>query len=152
MRSFCKDIRNQKLPDLSICSPRKWLRMRSRKYVDRTLRNPCDIEHIWADNYAYHDGECSSQQDFDEWRDHVGGLVLLPADVNRSYQDKPFKEKAPHYAKQNFFAASLTGAEYQHQPQFQAFVTENGFPFRAYDRFDKEQQHERRRSRACAGE
>jgi hypothetical protein len=114
------------------------------KYVDRKLKNSFDIEHIWADNYARYETECPTQQDFDEWRNNVGGLLLLPADVNRSYQDKPFDAKAPHYAKQNLFAASLTAAAYQHQPQFQAFVAREGLPFHAYEQFGKAEQQERR--------
>ncbi|GAB4001466.1 hypothetical protein GCM10029992_37090 [Glycomyces albus] len=114
------------------------------KYVDRSSKNPCDIEHLWADKYDRYRGECPTREDFDEWRNHVGGLVLLPADVNRSYQDQPFEHKAPHYAKQNRYAASLTAAAYQHQPQFSAFVASSGLPFRPFDHFGKAEQEERR--------
>jgi hypothetical protein len=113
-------------------------------YVDRSARNAFDIEHLWADKFDRHMEECSTREDFDEWRNHVGGLVLLPADVNRSYQDKPFEEKAPHYAKQNLYAASLTEAAYQHQPQFKAFAAAEGLPFRPFERFGKAEQEERR--------
>ena len=54
-----------------------------------------------------------------DWRNHVASLLLLPADVNRSLQAKPFDQKRVHYAKQNFYAASLDASAYQHQPQFQ---------------------------------
>ena len=114
------------------------------KYVDRTVRNPLDIEHIWADDYQQHSDECSTIQEFNEWRSHVGGLLLLPADVNRSYQDQPFDEKAPHYAKQDLYSASLTEAAYQHQPQFTAFVGTTGLPFHSYQKFGKAEQLERR--------
>jgi hypothetical protein len=67
------------------------------KYVDRTTKNPCDIEHVWADNYDPYVGEFSTIEEFLSWRDHIGGLLLLPADVNRSYQAKPFEEKVLHY-------------------------------------------------------
>lgn len=113
------------------------------KYVDRTLKNPNDIEHIWANNYEMFEVECATREEFNQWRDHVGGLLLLPADVNRSYQDKPFSEKAPHYAKQNLYAASLTAATYQHQPQFQAFITRAGLPFHPYKEFGKAEQQQR---------
>lgn len=49
-------------------------------------------------------------------------MLLLPADVNRSYQHKPFEEKASPYVKQNFYATSLTESAYQNQPQFTGFV------------------------------
>jgi hypothetical protein len=63
--------------------------------------------------------------------------------VNRSLQDKPFDQKAPHYAKQNLYAASLTPATYQHQPQFQSFIATENLPFRPYERFGIREQEER---------
>ena len=86
----------------------------------------------------------ATAQEFQEWRGHVAGLLLLPADVNRSYQDKPFAEKSPHYAKQNLFAASLTASAYEHQPQFDAFRRQWRLPFKAYETFGKAEQKERR--------
>jgi hypothetical protein len=114
------------------------------KYVDRESKNPCDIEHIWADNYDRYRDECTTLQDFQDWRNHIAGLLLLSADVNRSLQDKPFHQKAPHYAKQNLYAASLTAATYEHEPQFKQFRTANNLPFKPYDSFGKTQQAERR--------
>ena len=114
------------------------------KYVDRNSKNPCDIEHIWADNMAPYINEFSTEQEFQEWRNHVAGLLLLPADVNRSYQAKPFEEKATHYARQNFYAASLTASAYEHQPQFEAFRQSQNLPFKPYEHFNKEEQKERR--------
>ena len=114
------------------------------KYVDRTTKNPCDIEHIWANNFAPHAGEFASEQEFQDWRNHVAGLLLLPADVNRSYQDKPFETKAPHYATQNLYAASLTASAYEHKPKFSAFRQAHQLPFKPYVQFDKSAQKERR--------
>jgi hypothetical protein len=68
----------------------------------------------------------------------------LPADVNRSYQDKPFEAKAPHYAGQNLYAASLTASAYQHQPKFEAFRERLQLPFKPYTTFGKVEQAERR--------
>ena len=95
----------------------------------------------WYERYEF---ECATQQDFEDWRNNAAGLLLLPADVNRSYQAKTFEEKAPHYAKQNLYAASLTAAAYEHQPQFDAFRLREGLNFRAYESFGKDQQLERR--------
>ncbi len=114
------------------------------KYVSREFENSCDIEHIWANRFSAYSNEFDSEKDFQTWRNHVAGLLLLPADVNRSYQDKPFEEKAPHYAKQNLYAASLTESAYQHQPQFDAFIRKNNFSFKPYKSFGKSQQLERR--------
>ena len=114
------------------------------EYVDRTRTNPSDIEHIAANKYAQYQTEFSTEQDFQDWRNHIGGLLLLPADVNRSFQDKPFDQKSPYYGSQNFYAASLTASAYQHQPQFAAFRTRTGLPFKPYSTFGKTQQAERR--------
>ncbi|GAA2170540.1 MULTISPECIES: DUF262 domain-containing protein [Glycomyces] len=114
------------------------------RYVDRKSKNACDIEHVWANEHERYAEECPSREEFDQWRNHVAGLVLLPADVNRSFQDKPFEEKAPHYAKQNLYAASLTTAAYEHQPRFRAFAQSGDLPFRPYEQFGTGEQLERR--------
>lgn len=70
---------------------------------------------------------------------------MLPADVNRSLQAKPFDQKKTHYARQNFYAASMDASAYQHQPQFQQFISSYDLPFKAFERFSKEEQEERRK-------
>jgi uncharacterized protein with ParB-like and HNH nuclease domain len=114
------------------------------KYVDRTTKNPFDIEHIWANDYEPYKAQFATADEFRGWRNHVAGLVLLPADVNRSYQDKPFEQKAPHYAEHNLYAASLTPSAYQHQPQFEAFRAKYALPFKPYESYGKTEQNERR--------
>lgn len=113
------------------------------KYVDRQQNNPCDIEHIYPNNYSQYKDQFQSQQEFQDWRNAIAGLLLLPADVNRSYQDKPFEQKAPHYATQNLYAASLTPSAYQHQPHFKAFYQHQQLPFKSYEHFGKAEQLER---------
>ena len=114
------------------------------KFVNRDITNPFDIEHIWADDFQSHDNIFETAQEFEDWRNHVASLLLLPADVNRSLQDKPFPEKASHYAKQNFYAASLFASPYRHQPQFEAFRTTHGLPFQSFESFGKNEQLKRR--------
>ncbi|MBD2096819.1 DUF262 domain-containing protein [Trichocoleus sp. FACHB-591] len=114
------------------------------KYVDRSCPNPCDIEHIWSNDYSQYKDQFQSEQEFQDWRNGIAGLLLLPADVNRSYQDKPFAKKAPCYAQQNLYAASLTASAYQHQPQFTSFLKQQELPFKPYDQFGKTEQLERR--------
>ena len=114
------------------------------KYVDRNGPNPCDIEHIAADNFSRYQNVFPGIEEFQIWRDHVASLLLLPADVNRSLQDKTFEEKGPHYAKQNLYAASLTASAYQHQPKFAEFRAVTHAPFKPFEKFGKEEQAERR--------
>ena len=112
-------------------------------YVDRSHKNSFDIEHISADHYDLYQDKFNSEQDFQDWRNHVAGLLLLPADVNRSLQDKPFTYKSGVYANQNRYAASLNKSAYQNQPQFKGFCEKNNLAFKPYDSFDIQEQKER---------
>jgi len=103
--------------------------------VDRKGKILYDIEHIWANKYEYHKQEFVDEAAFQNKRNLVGALVLLPSDVNRSFQDKQYKDKVPHYAKQNMWAASLTPASYEHQPQFIAFINKYDLDFKVYEEF-----------------
>lgn len=114
------------------------------KLVNRQVKNPFDIEHIWADDFGAVEANFVDEQEFQEWRNHVASLLLLPADVNRSLQAKPFAEKRAHYAKQNFYAASLDASAYQHQPKFRQFAAAHQLPFKAFDNFTKQEQRARR--------
>jgi len=115
------------------------------RYVDRQERNSMDIEHIWANNYSAYSAEFQNFEDFQDYRNNIASLLLLPADVNRSYQDRPFSEKSPYYAQQNLLAASLTQEAYQHQPQFLAFIERSHLPFRYYQSFGRAEQIERKK-------
>jgi hypothetical protein len=112
-------------------------------YVDRSRDNPLDIEHIWPDRYDRFSHAFDSKQEFSEARNHVGGLVLLPADVNRSLQQKPFEKKAPVYAKQNAFAGSLAPGYYDHQPRLKRYRDRKDIPLKSYENFGPEEQAER---------
>jgi hypothetical protein len=114
------------------------------KLVNREAKNPFDVEHIWANNYETVQEHFANPQEFDEWRNHVASLLLLPADVNRSLQDKPYEYKREPYSKQNFYAASLDDRAYLHQPQFQQFISAKGLPFKPAAHFTKAEQLARR--------
>jgi len=111
--------------------------------VDRKQKNPFDVEHIWPDDFDGVSHLFNSSNEFQELRNHVASLVLLPQDVNRSLQAKPYEEKRSHYAKQNFYAASFDQSVYQHQPRFVDFAQRNALPFQAHDAFTKAEQHAR---------
>jgi uncharacterized protein with ParB-like and HNH nuclease domain len=115
------------------------------QYVNRNRKNPFDIEHIWADDFGAHRKEFDSKEDFADWRNNIGSLLLLPADVNRSLQKKPFSYKRSKYASENIYAASLDASAYIHQPKFKASAKRYNFPFAPYDSFGKDQQLERRK-------
>lgn len=111
--------------------------------MDRATKNPYDIEHIFADDFGKYAGMFANEQEFEDVRDNVASLLLLPQDVNRSLQDKPFTDKRKIYAQQNFYAASLSDAIYEHQPQFRQFKDKHQLPFESCADFTKVEQGKR---------
>lgn len=96
-----------------------------------------EIEHIWADHPERHQDEFGHPSEFQEYRNRIGGLLLLPKSFNASYGDLPYSEKRKHYAGQNLLAKSLHEGAYDHNPGFKRFIQESGLPFRAHAEFKK---------------
>ena len=57
------------------------------EYSTRSGKNGYEVEHIWADHPERHADEFSHPADFQEYRNHLGGLLLLPKSFNASYGD-----------------------------------------------------------------
>ena len=102
-----------------------------------TGRNRYEVEHIWADHPERHKDEFPHDADFEEHRNRIGGLLLLPKAFNASYGDLPYEKKLPHYQAQNLLARSLHPHAYEHNPGFLKFVRESGLPFRAHQQFKR---------------
>ena len=100
-------------------------------------RQGYEIEHIWADRSERHVEEFAHPSEFAEYRNHIGGLVLLPKSFNGSYGDLPYAEKRGHYLSQNLLARSLHEQAYDHNPGFRRFIAKSGLPFRAHAEFKK---------------
>lgn len=96
-----------------------------------------EVEHIWADHPERHSEEFAHPADFAEYRNRIGGLLLLPKSFNASYGDLAYEEKLPHYNTQNLLARSLHPQCYEHNPGFLRFIQESGLPFKAHDEFKK---------------
>jgi hypothetical protein len=96
-----------------------------------------EVEHIWANNPGRHREEFAHPTDFEEYRNRIGGLLLLPKAFNASYGDLPYAEKREHYAGQNLLARSLHDGAYDHNPGFRRFIEESGLAFRAHTQFSK---------------
>jgi uncharacterized protein with ParB-like and HNH nuclease domain len=111
--------------------------------VDRSRKNPFDIEHILAENYERYKTEYDDEGDFQEWRNWVPALLLLPADVNRSLQGKPYEGKVGVYAGQNLLAASLTLTPYANRPQFKAFREVHAINLKPFPTFGKTEIQQR---------
>lgn len=106
-------------------------------------KNRYEVEHIWADHPERHLEEFPHPADFAEYRNRIGGLLLLPKSFNASYGDKQYEEKLPHYNTQNLLARSLHPLAYQHNPGFRAYIEHSGLPFRSHSQFRKADLDER---------
>ena len=113
------------------------MRSRFTEYVHRRGKNGYEVEHIWADHPERHEDEFSHPSDFQEYRNRIGGLLLLPKSFNASYGDLPYEKKREHYLKQNLLAQSLHERAYEHNPGFLKYVREDGLPFRPHPEFKK---------------
>jgi hypothetical protein len=100
-------------------------------------RKGYEIEHIWADHPERHREEFGHPSEFQEYRNRIGDLLLLPKSFNASYGDLPYAEKRQHYTGQNLLARSLHECAYDHNPGFKSFIAESGLPFRAHAEFKK---------------
>jgi hypothetical protein len=96
-----------------------------------------EVEHIWAEHPERHTDEFEHAADFAEYRNRIGGLLLLPKKFNASYGDLTYEEKLPHYLEQNLLALSLHPQCYEHNPGFLRFKELSGLPFVPLTQFKK---------------
>lgn len=108
------------------------------EYIQRRGKNGYEVEHIWANHAERHTDEFAHPADFAEYRNRIGGLLLLPKSFNASYGDKPYAKKRKHYFAQNLLAQSLHESAYDHNPGFRTFRDESGLNFKPHREFKKE--------------
>jgi uncharacterized protein with ParB-like and HNH nuclease domain len=113
------------------------------QYVRRDTRNPYDIEHILADDYTSYQHMFSSEEEFERYRNLLGALLILPSDINRSLQNKPFDQKLDKYKEENLLAQSLQDGYYQNNPRFVRFNERLDMVFKPYSDFNKTAIQER---------
>jgi Protein of unknown function DUF262/Protein of unknown function (DUF1524) len=106
------------------------------EYAQRGRRG-YEIEHVWADHPERHREEFAHPSEFEEYRNRIGGLLLLPKSFNASYGDLPYVEKREHYLGQNLLARSLHERAYDHDPGFRRFLEQSGLSFRPHTEFRK---------------
>ena len=114
-------------------------------YYHKNIGKPFEIEHIWSQHFSEHQEEFDQHHDFDEHRNRIGALVLLPRGTNQSYGDKPYLIKQEHYIKENLLVKSLCPLAYQNNPNFKKLIDECGLQFRAHTQFTKSDVEERQR-------
>ncbi len=98
---------------------------------------PFEVEHIWADKFAEHQDEFQQQHDFDNYRNRIGDLVLLPRGTNQSYGAMPYAKKLEHYLKENLLVKSLHSKVYENNPNFLGMAKNLDIPFKSHDSFTK---------------
>ena len=114
-------------------------------YVKRERKNRFEIEHIWANKFMEHKDEFENESDFDDYRNSLGGLILIPRGINQSYGALPYSEKLEHYYGQNLLAQSLNSKCYAKNPGFLQYIKESGLPFKHYEQFTKKSIDERQK-------
>jgi len=113
-------------------------------YVSRQIKNPFEVEHIWANKYERHTDEFDSEDAFHQYRNRFGGLLLLPRGFNQSYGDKSYEEKGNKYIEHNLLAKTLHPQCYVNNPSFLGYRERSGLPFRAHpETFRKKDLDER---------
>lgn len=114
-------------------------------YVSREIKKPFEIEHIWANKYRRHRDEFDTEEEFAEYRNRIGDLVLLPRGFNQSLGDKPYEDKVKAYFGQNLLARSLDKQCYQNNPSFLQYIHQSGLPLRPHETFKKADLDERQK-------
>jgi uncharacterized protein DUF1524 len=106
------------------------------QYATSRGKKGYEVEHIWSDHYDEYK-EFSHPADFADYRNRIGGLLLLPKTFNASYGDLKYEKKLRHYYGQNLLANSLHPLCCKHNPGFSKFVKNNGLAFIAHKHFRK---------------
>ena len=109
-------------------------------------KDPYEIEHIWAYAPELHTDEFLQQEDFSDYRNRIGGLLLLPESINKSLGDKIYEKKLKFYITQremNKLAASLHQECYVANSRFMQFKERSSLPFHPHEHFKKADLDER---------
>ena len=115
-------------------------------YVNRTGKNPYDIEHIWCNDYQRFAAQVTDEEEFNRTRNLMGGLLILPRDKNRSYQDADYSTKLPLYFGENILAKSLHQDCYRNNPHFINLLSTLKLSLSPIDDFTKDSFKKRQQS------
>lgn len=106
-------------------------------------KDDIEVEHIWSDHYNLHLDEFGTKDEFDNYRNNIGDLLVLPKSFNASYNDAPYEVKVEQYYSQNILAQTLNVKKYINNPDFIRFMNASGLKFTAYSEFKKDSIVER---------
>lgn len=102
-----------------------------------------EIEHLWANKFEEHTEEFDQKGDFQDWRNSIGALILLPQGTNQSFNSDKYEDKLDHYIKENLFAQTLHPAYYTKNPNFlkSEGIKDLGFkPHESFKKYDIEER------------
>lgn len=114
-------------------------------YISKEITKPYEIEHIWADKFDEHKDEFSQENEFEDYRNKIGALILIPEGFNQSYGDLPYEKKLPHYFGQNMLAKTLYSQCYENNPSFIKYRNESQLSFKPHEHFKKQDILERQK-------
>ena len=97
-----------------------------------------------ADHFDQHRTEFQTESEFQEHRNRLRALLLLPKDFNASYGDMPYPDKVKHYHGQNPLARSLHPLAYENNPSFRRLIEKHDLQFEAEPTFSKSTIDKRR--------
>lgn len=106
-------------------------------YKSREIKKPFEIEHVWANKYERHTDEFTTEEEFAQYRNRFGGLLLLPRGFNQSLGADTYEGKVKAYFGQNLLVRSLNEQCYHNNPSFMNYVNQSGLPFRPHHEFRK---------------
>lgn len=112
-------------------------------YMNFGDKKKYEIEHIWSDSFERHMDEFDQRDEFLQYRNFIGDLVLLPNGTNQSFNNDTYEEKIKHYIRENSLAASLNVNYYEKNPNFKKAMKNMGIEFKSYTKYKKEDLLER---------
>lgn len=104
-----------------------------------------EIEHIWANKFEEHRDEFEQENDFQDWRNSVGALILLPTGTNQSFSSDVYEDKLEHYLKENTYAQTLHPTYYKKNPNFLKSEIIQDLAFKAHKKFKSKDIGERQK-------
>jgi hypothetical protein len=112
-------------------------------YFVSARTKPYEVEHIWADKFDEHRNEFDQRHEFENYRNRIGDLVLLPQGTNQSYGAMSYAKKLEHYLKENLLAKSMHPKCYENNPNFVGMARTLRLEFKAHPSFAKADIDER---------
>ena len=106
-------------------------------------KDEIEVEHIWSNHFDQHMDEFQSEDDFDNARNNIGDLLVLPKSFNASYGDSPYSVKVVQYFSQNILAQTLNANKYINNPGFDKFLKRSNLKFKHYNAFTKQSVSDR---------